>query len=165
MRTPFLLFLLGVLAAGLFAQPLVLSIQESGERVAHEGHLDLAIAVRTPEGAPLKDAVIHARLWHIEDHGFFPTDIPYVEGEPVFEIETVAKSGTLPVLANTPIPGRYLLEVRALDAEGAYEATDASETFVVPQLPDKTVKGPLLLAFLFAVGLAGGYYFLSNRGE
>jgi hypothetical protein len=165
MRLLLLLLIAGILASPLLAAPLIISVSENGERLAHEGHLDLAISAATPSGTPLKDAQIHARLWHVDDYGFFTTDIPYVQGEPVFEIDTVAKNGTLHVRANTPIPGKYVLDARASDASGGNEAAGLSQIYDVPQIPEKNMRGALLLAFLFLAGLAGGYYFLSGRGE
>jgi hypothetical protein len=165
MRFVFIMLIVAALAAALLASPLALTVTETGERLAHEGHLDLAISATTPSGVPLKDAQIQARLWHVDDYGFFTTDIPYVQGEPVFEIKTVAKNGTLHVLANTPIPGRYVLDAQAVDVSGENEAVRLSQTYDVPQIPEKSMRGALLLAFLFVAGLAGGYYFLTSRGE
>ncbi len=156
---------MGILTSMLLAAPLSISVSETGERMAHEGHLDLAISAATSTGAPITDALIHARLWHVDDYGFFTTDIPYVQGEPVFEISTVATNGTLRVLANTPIPGKYVLDVRASDPSGNSGAASLSQEYAVPQIPEKSMRGALLLSFLFLAGLAGGYCFLSERGE
>lgn len=160
-----LLLALSILAA----TPLTLSVKQTGPLVAQGGPartpgggFNLSMEARGADGKPIEDALIHARLWHINGLNFFTTDIPYVEGEPVFDFTTVAPNGTLHVEALTPIFGTYRLEARAIDPSGKNEPADISQDFEAAQLPEKSLNGALLLGAFLIAGVIGGYYFLSG---
>ncbi|MBS3069694.1 hypothetical protein J4441_04995 [Candidatus Micrarchaeota archaeon] len=162
----FLLLASQMLASQLFAaSSLVISVEQKGELVAHEGHFDATIYALSPSGAPIKNATIRARLWHSDKYGLFTSDIPYVDGIMVFDIETAAPDGSLHVDAMLPVPGTYVLEAEGFDPSGQYDHAPFMQEYEVGQLPHKELNGAVLLWFLFMTGFAGGYFLLSKKGE
>lgn len=151
------------------AAPIVLDVQQHGDLMGQggpeappTGAFNISISAKDASGVLIEDALIHARLWHVNGLNYFTTDIPYVEGEPVFDLTTVATDGQMHIDAMTPVYGTYRLEVRAVDPTGKNEAADSEQELVASNMPEKDLRGALLLWFLLLAGLFGGYYFLSE---
>ncbi len=153
---------MAILLAAAAAASLSIDVKQSGEAVAHEGEFNFTLAAKGPGGQPFPGAIIRARLWHVSEYSLFTTDVPYVENAQVFDVQGSPEDGILHVAAMAPIPGKYVLEARATDPAGKLEDADVMEEYAVPQIPEKTIRGALLLFFFLAAGFAGGYFFLRD---
>lgn len=130
---------------------------EDGEKYRND--FNLTLTAHGPDDKPVA-ALIHLRVWHENEYGLFVTDIPYVEGQLLFEAQNQAPDGRLNVVVMPTVAGTYVLDARAEDPTGKFESVDIQMRLPVDQIPERQLRGALLLGFMTLAGFAGGYFFL-----
>lgn len=116
----------------------------------------VTITALGPEGRPLRDAVIEARLTAPDPGLPAGSDVPRVEGRELLFSRFGAPDGRYRFSYLLPIRGDYSLDLRALPAAGSaapFAPFSATQTFAVGERPAELRLFVALLAALFLFGL------------
>ncbi len=162
LRSPlaFLVFVLAILAAPLWAQDLKIQFKTSPSidlLRPHAGPVGLSVLVTGADGKPVDSGWAAIRLDAPKSGTYFSTDIPLVEGTTLVEMRLPLRQGNVEWRYDWPIRGEYRLAVVASSADGK----KASQTFDIT-VRESATKWLTLGGFtvgLFLFGFVAGRVF------